>query len=105
MPFALLGSKWIGIGRGTIVGLSGAFAGIITLIVSPIAAKLVGAYSFETVAVAAGIILGALHVVTTLVFVCKPPEAYGMNPIDIKFSPLKPKRQRKTPKYMRPKCR
>lgn len=92
VPFALLGSKWIGIGRGTIIGLSGAFAGIITLIVSPIAAKLVGAYSFETVAVATGIILGALHVVTTLVFVCKPPEAYGMNPIDIKF--LAPKTEK-----------
>ena len=38
LPFALLGSKWIGVGRGTIVGLTGAFAGIITIFISPLAA-------------------------------------------------------------------
>lgn len=36
---ALLGSKWIGVGRGTIVGLTGAFAGIITIFISPLAAS------------------------------------------------------------------
>ena len=85
LPFALLGSKWIGVGRGTIVGLTGAFAGIITIFISPLAAKMVNIAGFETVAIASGLILGGLHVVSTLLFVCRPPEAYGMSPIDIHF--------------------
>jgi len=67
LPFALLGSKWIGVGRGTIVGLTGAFAGIITIFISPLAAKMVNIAGFETVAIASGLILG------------------GMSPIDIHF--------------------
>lgn len=48
---------------------------------------------FETVAIASGLILGGLHVVSTLLFVCRPPEAYGMSPIDIHF--LAPKNNKK----------
>lgn len=92
LPFALLGSKWIGVGRGTIIGLTGAFGGIITLIAAPFAAEMVNSAGFETVAIASGLILGGLHVLSTLLFVCRPPEAYGMSPIDIKF--LAPKSEK-----------
>ncbi len=68
--------QWIGVGRGTIVGLTGAFAGIITIFISPLAAKMVNIAGFETVAIASGLILGGLHVVSTLLFVCRPPEAF-----------------------------
>ena len=81
--FGLCGLAFVG--RGTIVGLTGAFAGIITIFISPLAAKMVNIAGFETVAIASGLILGGLHVVSTLLFVCRPPEAYGMSPIDIHF--------------------
>lgn len=92
LPFALLGSKWIGVGRGTIVGLTGVFAGIITIFASPFAAKMVGLYSFETVAIASGLILAALHIIVTLICICRAPEAYNMKPIDLHF--LAPKSEK-----------
>ena len=92
LPFALLGSKWIGVGRGTIVGLTGVFAGIITVFASPFAAKMVNSAGFETVAIASGLILGGLHALSTLLLICRAPEAYGMKPIDINF--LAPKSEK-----------
>ncbi len=92
LPVSLLGSKWIGIGRGSIVGLAGAAGGIITVVVAPIAAKMVGLYDFETVAIASGVILAVLHAIVTLLFICRPPEAYGMEPIDLHFLEAKNKK-------------
>lgn len=91
---SMLGSKWIGVGRGSIVGLGSAVAAVFSVIFSPIAASCVTTYGFETTAIASGAILFACSLVLALVFICKSPEAYGAEPIDLNF--LKKKNEKAT---------
>ena len=93
LPFQLLGSKWIGIGRGTVIGLAPIFSAIFDAIFAPIAASCATKFGFEKTAFAAGAILCALHALVSLICISKEPAAYGAQPVDLMF--LKGKKDKK----------
>lgn len=85
LPFQLLGSKWIGIGRGTIIGMTAIFSAIFDMIFAPIVASYATKYGFEKTAIISGIILFVCHVAVSLICISREPSAYGMEPVDLKF--------------------
>ena len=85
LPFQLLGSKWIGVGRGTVIGLAPIFSAIFDMVFAPIGAAFATEYGFERTALAAGAILCLRHILVSLICISKEPAAYGEEPIDLKF--------------------
>lgn len=96
---SILGSKWIGVGRGSVIGLGSAVAAVFSVIFSPIAAACINNYGFETTALASGIILFICSLIISLAFICKPPEAYGAEPIDLNFFKKKDEKSVKEIQY------
>ena len=85
LPFQLLGSKWIGTGRGTIIGMTPIFSAIFSTLLAPIATSYAKTYGFEKTAMVAGVILVVCFELVTLLCLSREPAAYGMEPVNLKF--------------------
>ena len=81
----LLGSKWIGIGRGSIIGLASVCSAVFNVVFIPLATNCLTIYGFEKTAIVSGVIIAAGHLLVGLSCISYGPEHYGMDPIDIKF--------------------
>ena len=82
LPFQLLGSKWIGVGRGTVIGLAPIFSAIFDMVFAPIGAAFATEYGFERTALAAGAILCLLHILVSLICISKEPQGlFSFHPV------------------------
>ncbi|WP_041272280.1 MFS transporter [Desulfitobacterium hafniense] len=74
-------TSWFAKGTGTIITVAHVLTGLVATVMTPILAMFITSHGYKTGALYAGIGITGIGLLMSLLFICKLPSAYGLEPI------------------------